>query len=92
MTTRPRFKVPHVFVLLTLVIFVCSVFTWIVPSGQFQRETKVIEGQERTLLVPGTYQQVDKPFDDNIGWQRQRALRAGGPRRFRFPPVPGTGD
>ena len=52
--SRPRFKVPHVFVLLTLVILVCSLFTWIVPSGQYQRETKVIEGHERTLLMPGT--------------------------------------
>jgi uncharacterized ion transporter superfamily protein YfcC len=47
-------------VLLTLVILVCSIFTWIVPSGQYERETKVIEGHERTLLVPGTYQHVDK--------------------------------
>ena len=57
---RPRFTVPHVFVLLTIVIFVCSIFTWIVPSGSFERQTKMVEGHERTLLVPGTYQHVDK--------------------------------
>jgi len=59
---RPRFKVPHVFVLLTVVIFVSSVLTWIVPSGEFERETKEIEGQERTLLVPGTFHHLDKHY------------------------------
>lgn len=57
---RSRFKVPHVFVLLTMVIFVCSLFTWVVPSGQYDRETKMVEGKERTLLVPGTFEHVDK--------------------------------
>ncbi len=57
---RPRFSVPHVFVLLTIVIFICSIFTWIVPSGSFERQTKMVEGHERTLLVPGTYKSVDK--------------------------------
>nr|MEE4269299.1 hypothetical protein [Candidatus Krumholzibacteria bacterium] len=59
---RPRFKVPHVFVLLTLVIAVCAVATWIVPSGEYDRETKVVDGRERTLLVPGTFQHIDKNY------------------------------
>lgn len=59
-SVRPRFKVPHVFVLLTLVIAICSVFTWIVPSGSYERQTRQIEGHERTLLVPGTYTSVEK--------------------------------
>ncbi len=57
---RSRFKVPHVFVLLTIVVFVCSLFTWVVPSGQYDRETKLVEGKERTLLVPGTFEHVEK--------------------------------
>ncbi|MCP4290617.1 MAG: putative basic amino acid antiporter YfcC [bacterium] len=59
-THRPRFKVPHVFVLLLGVIAVCSVLTWVIPSGSYDRETKSIEGHERTLLVPGTYQPIEK--------------------------------
>ena len=58
--SRPRIKIPHVFVLLAGVILVCALFTWIVPSGQYERQTKTIEGHERTLLVPGTYEHVDK--------------------------------
>ena len=57
---RSRFKVPHVFVLLTMVILICSALTWVIPSGSYQRETREIEGHERTLLVPGTFQHVEK--------------------------------
>jgi uncharacterized ion transporter superfamily protein YfcC len=57
---RPKFQVPHVFVLLTSVILICCVLTYIVPSGSYQRETRTVEGKERTLLVPGTYEHIDK--------------------------------
>ncbi len=62
---RPRFKVPHVFVLLTLVIAVCSVATWIIPSGHYDRVEKEVNGTTRDLLVPGTFTHVDKHYS----WQ-----------------------
>ena len=55
-----KIKLPHVFVLITMVIFACSVATYLLPSGQFQRETKEIEGSKRTVVVPGTYASVEK--------------------------------
>ncbi len=61
-TRRPRFQIPHVFVLLLGVIAVCSLLTWIIPSGTYDRQTKEIEGHERTLLVPGTYQPIAKHY------------------------------
>ena len=60
--SRPKLKIPHVFVLLASVIFVCSLLTYVVPSGTYERRTVVVEGHERTLLVPGTYQKLDKHF------------------------------
>jgi uncharacterized ion transporter superfamily protein YfcC len=57
---RRRLKVPHVFVLLTGVILVCSLATYIVPSGTYDRETREVEGRTRTLLVPDTYQPLAK--------------------------------
>jgi len=60
--SRSRFKVPHVFVLLTGVILASSILTWIIPSGSYERQTKVIDGHERTLLVPGTFEHVEKHF------------------------------
>ncbi|MBU1674983.1 hypothetical protein KKA85_04300, partial [bacterium] len=59
---RPKLKIPHVFVLLASVIFVCSLLTYVVPSGTYERRTAVVEGHERTLLVPGTYQKLEKHF------------------------------
>lgn len=48
-------RVPHVFVLLTGVILFCSLLTYIVPSGEYTREARIIEGAPRTVVVPGTY-------------------------------------
>lgn len=48
-------RIPHVFALLTLVAAVAAIATWIVPSGQYRRETRTIEGRERTVVVPGTF-------------------------------------
>jgi uncharacterized ion transporter superfamily protein YfcC len=57
---RPRIKIPHVFVLLTGVIFICSVISYVIPSGAYDRETRLVDGRERTLLVPGTYAPLPK--------------------------------
>ncbi|MEE4271090.1 MAG: hypothetical protein V2I67_05430 [Thermoanaerobaculales bacterium] len=55
-----RIKIPHVFALLTGVIFCCCLLTWVVPSGEFRRETRVVAGSERSMVVPGTYETVPK--------------------------------
>lgn len=55
-------KLPHVFILLTVVIFVCSIFSYIIPSGNYARETKVINGINRTLISPGTFKKVEKDY------------------------------
>ena len=55
-----KLKVPHVFVLLALVILVCSFFTYFIPSGEYQREEKQIGNLTRTVVVPGTFEEKDK--------------------------------
>jgi len=55
-----KIKVPHVFALLTGVVFLCSVLTWFVPSGEFERERRLVGGSERTMVVAGTYETVPK--------------------------------
>ena len=57
-----RFRVPHVFTLLTLMVFLASLATWIIPSGEYERETREIEGRSRTLVVPGTYDEIPKQY------------------------------
>lgn len=53
-------RLPHVFALLAGVIFLTAVATWIVPSGEYERETRTIEGHDRTVVVPGTYEEIPK--------------------------------
>ncbi len=57
---RPKLRVPHVFVLLLGAILLCSLASYVVPSGRYERRVRVIEGRERTLLVPGTYERLPK--------------------------------
>jgi uncharacterized ion transporter superfamily protein YfcC len=60
MEGRSRLKVPHVFALLTGVVFFCSLLTFVVPSGEFERETRTVGGSERTVLVAGTFEGIPK--------------------------------
>lgn len=55
-----RIKIPHVFALLTGVILFASVMTYIVPSGEYQREERQIGTLTRTVVIPGTYESFPK--------------------------------
>ena len=55
---RPRapFAVPHALVMMLLIIVATVALTWVVPSGEFDR-------QSSGLVVPGTYHVVAKHYD-----------------------------
>ena len=56
-----KIKVPHVFTLLTSVVFICSVLTYIIPSGEFKRvETELSNGMTRDLVIPDSFSQIEK--------------------------------
>ena len=57
---RQQIKVPHVFTLLTGVVFICSLLTFVVPSGEYQRESRSVGGRDRTVVVPDTYSTLGK--------------------------------
>ncbi|MBT7311613.1 hypothetical protein HN843_07600, partial [bacterium] len=63
MSLLRKLQVPHVFVLLAGVVLVCSLLTFVVPSGVYDSETKIVNGHETTLLKPGTFQKLDKHLD-----------------------------
>lgn len=52
---KKKFKLPHIFVLLTAIIVICSIATWILPAGEFDRQVNEA-GTE--VVVPGTYHTV----------------------------------
>ena len=64
MKKKKKFKLPHIFVLLTAIIVVCAVATWFLPAGEFDRQVNEA-GTE--VVVPGTYHTVDSspvgPFE-----------------------------
>jgi uncharacterized ion transporter superfamily protein YfcC len=55
-----QINIPHVFTLLTGVIFVCSLLTFVVPSGEYERESRSVGGRDRTVVVPDTYSTFPK--------------------------------
>lgn len=55
-----KFAFPHVFVLLTLIIFIASILTYIIPSGNYQREAKKLDNVTRNIVMPGTYKEIEK--------------------------------
>jgi uncharacterized ion transporter superfamily protein YfcC len=54
-----NFKVPNNIVIVFSIIILAAILTWIVPGGQYQRQTIKVAGVDREVIVNGTYQQVD---------------------------------
>ncbi|MFY0652573.1 MAG: YfcC family protein [Cyclobacteriaceae bacterium] len=55
-------KLPHVFVLLTIIILVVSLFSYVVPSGSFERKEMEIGTIKRIVVVPGSYKPIPKHY------------------------------
>lgn len=55
-------KIPHVFIFLFLIIIACSILSYIIPSGSFEREKKVINKVEQNIVIPGSYKEIPKHF------------------------------
>ena len=51
-----KLKLPHVLALLVIMIFIAAIATWIVPSGEFDRE---INSAGRSVVVPGSFHFVE---------------------------------
>ena len=55
-------KIPHTFTIVFALIIICAVATWIVPGGAYQREIIVVDGVERSVVDPDTFEEVpNKP-------------------------------
>ncbi|MGD9549352.1 MAG: YfcC family protein [Candidatus Krumholzibacteriia bacterium] len=52
---------PHTLVLIYALLVLVWIAAWLVPSGAFERQTVTVAGSERSLTVPGTYRQIEKP-------------------------------
>ena len=53
---KKKFQLPHIFVLLFGIVLVCTILTWIVPAGQFDR---IVNDTGREVAVAGTWHAID---------------------------------
>ncbi len=60
MKKRAAFKLPHTLVLIYALVIAVYLLSLVVPSGQYQRAEKSIQGQTKLITVPGTYATVVK--------------------------------
>ena len=61
---KKKFELPHVYTIAFMLIILFAVLTWIVPSGQFERQTISTAAGERDVAVAGTYAEVPKVDED----------------------------
>lgn len=90
---RFHLQLPHVYTIAFMLIVFFAVLTWIVPSGQFDRQTIQTAAGEREVAVAGTYQEVDKVYTDSETGETVDLHRASmpscrlPPRAFRLRPM-----
>lgn len=59
-------KVPHTYVIIFGLIIFCSVLTWIIPGGEFEREIISVNGVEREVIKGESFHYVESNFQT---WQ-----------------------
>lgn len=54
-----KLKIPHTYTITSIIILICAMLTWIVPAGEYERQTVIVNGTERTIIVDGSFHAVD---------------------------------
>ena len=67
-------KIPHTYVIIFWAIIISAVLTWIIPGGEYARETKLVNGVERTVIDKDSFQYIDSNAQT---WQVFSALFTG---------------
>jgi len=67
-------KIPHTYVIIFYIIGIAAVLTWIIPGGEFDRQTVVSNGVERTVIDKDSFHYLDRNVQT---WQVFSALYNG---------------
>ncbi len=59
-------KVPHTYVIIFGLIIFCAGLTWVIPGGEFKRETVVVNGIAREVIQSQSFQYIESDFQT---WQ-----------------------
>ncbi len=54
---KKRFEAPHAFIILIAITVLCTLLTWVLPAGEFDRVYD--EVLDRNIVVPGSYKLVE---------------------------------
>jgi uncharacterized ion transporter superfamily protein YfcC len=57
---QSNIRLPHVFIFLFFIIVSCSILSYLVPSGIYERQKKVINKVEQSVVVSGSYREIPK--------------------------------
>ena len=52
-------KIPHTFAITSCIILFCALLTWVIPAGEYNREVRLINETERTVIVDNSFHSVD---------------------------------
>jgi len=78
---KKKFKMPDIYVILSVFILLAAFLTYVVPAGEYQREIKKTNLGERSVVIANTYKTIDqKPvkFLDLVKVIPEGLQRAGG--------------
>lgn len=67
-------RIPHTYTILFSVILFCAALSWVVPAGEYLRQTVEVGGVERTVIVEGSFHGVERTPQT---WQVFSALLDG---------------
>lgn len=52
-------KIPHTYTIISTIILICAVLSWIIPPGEYDRHTVEINGSMRTVIAGDSYHAVE---------------------------------
>ena len=57
---KKKREFPHTYVIIFSLIVISALLTWVVPGGEFLRETVDVNGIDREVIVPGSFEKVER--------------------------------
>lgn len=67
-------KVPHTYVIIFFILIIAAISTWIVPGGAYDRQTVMVDGASRSVIVEGSFHYLENTPQS---WQIFAALFKG---------------
>jgi len=52
-------KVPHTYVIVFAILVVAAITTWFVPGGEYDRQTVIVDGSSRNVIVDNSFHYIE---------------------------------